>query len=183
MLGFDSHFDCCYNEDEDFCTIHNPCADKEGDCDTDEMCEEGLRCGINNCPASLSYDSEVDCCYNFTVGDPNFCKVDSPCGLNEGDCDFNNECQNNLFCGTNNCPESLGFEAEIDCCSMEIYNGDENYCSTLNPCGVHEGDCDSNNECQTNLFCDTANSCSASLGFASDVNCCFSGCKSQSQVA
>ena len=140
---------------------------------------DGLVCGLNNCPVSIGYDSGVDCCYNFTVGDPNFCTVDSPCGLNQGDCDSNSECQNNLFCGTNNCPESLGFEAEIDCCSMEIYNGDENYCSTLNPCGVNEGDCDSNNECQTNLFCDTANSCSASLGFASDVNCCFSGCKSQ----
>ena len=56
--------------------------------------------------------------------------------------------------------------------------GDEDFCTTDNPCGVNEGDCDSNNECQTNLFCDTANSCPASLGFASDVNCCFSGCKS-----
>ena len=117
MLGFDSHFDCCYNEDEDFCTIHNPCADKEGDCDTDEMCEEGLRCGINNCPASLSYDSEVDCCYFSIAGDDDFCTADNPCSIDEGDCDSNNDCQTNLFCDTvNSCPAHLGFNFDVHCC-------------------------------------------------------------------
>ena len=117
MLGFDSHFDCCYNEDEDFCTIHNPCADKEGDCDTDDMCEEGLRCGINNCPASLSYDSEVDCCYFSIAGDDDFCTADNPCGIDEGDCDSNDECQTNLFCDkVNSCPAYLGFNSDVDCC-------------------------------------------------------------------
>ena len=181
-LGFESFYDCCYSLEEDFCTIENPCGVDQGDCDSNVECLDGLVCGLNNCPISHGYDSEVDCCYNFSVGDPNFCTVDSPCGLNQGDCDSNNECQNNLFCGTNNCPESLGFEAEIDCCSMQIYNGDENYCSTLNPCGVHEGDCDSGNECQTNLVCDTANSCPVNLGFASDINCCLSGCKFQKKI-
>ena len=27
------------------------------------MCQDGLVCGSNNCPASLGFDSEVDCCY------------------------------------------------------------------------------------------------------------------------
>ena len=79
-------------------------------------------------------------------------------------------------CGLNNCPESLGHDPDVDCC----YNatvGDEDFCTTDNPCGSNEGDCDSDNECQTKLICDTANSCPASLGFALDVNCFFQGCK------
>ena len=86
-----------------------------------------------------------------------------------------------LVCGLNNCPTALGYDPEVDCC----YNatvGDEDFCTTDNPCGLNEGDCDSNNECQTNFLCDTANSCAASLGFASDVNCCFEGGKSHEMI-
>ena len=50
------------------------------------------------------------------VGDEDFCSSINPCEEDQGDCDNNNECQNNLVCGTNNCPDSLGFEAEVDCC-------------------------------------------------------------------
>ena len=39
------------------------------------------------------------------------------CTDNEGDCDYNSECQSNHFCGSNNCPAALGFESEFDCCS------------------------------------------------------------------
>ena len=65
---------------------------------------------------------------------------------------------------------------EFDCCYAPTV-GDEHFCTIANPCEVDEGDCDSNNECQTNLLCDITISCPAYLGFASDVNCCSSGCK------
>ena len=59
---------------------------------------------------------------------------------------------------------------------------DEDLCTLNNPCSEDEGDCDSNNECKTNLICDITNSCPTYLGFASEVNCCsnisISGCKS-----
>ena len=79
----------------------------------------------------------------------------------------------------NNCPELLGFHSEFDCCYAPTI-GDEDFCTTGDPCGQDEGDCDSNNECNSGLFCDITISCPAYLGFASDVNCCFSGsgCKS-----
>ena len=46
-----------------FCNC-NICSGNEGDCDFHEECQVGLDCGSNNCPASLGFDSEVDCCYS-----------------------------------------------------------------------------------------------------------------------
>ena len=118
-----------------------PCGQNEGDCDSAYECEEGLVCGSNNCPTSLGFDSEVDCCYAAMLGDEEFCAT-IPCGQDEGDCDFNSECQDGLLCGSNNCPVSLGFASEVDCCS-------ETVCEAPNWQG--DGFCDdeiNNKECE-----------------------------------
>lgn len=47
----------------DFCTIEKPCAENEGDCDNNNECQSGLKCGQDNCPVSLGYDWSIDCCY------------------------------------------------------------------------------------------------------------------------
>ena len=57
----------CANEN-DFCTSENPCGTDQGDCDTHDECQDGLSCGSNNCPDSLGFHSELDCCYAPTVG-------------------------------------------------------------------------------------------------------------------
>ena len=44
-----------------------PCGDDQGDCDSNFECLDGLVCGLNNCPDSLGYDSEFDCCYGAIV--------------------------------------------------------------------------------------------------------------------
>ena len=100
--------------EEGFCTTENPCGVNEGDCDSNVECLEGLVCGFNNCPVSLGYDTELDCCYGAILGDDDFCTTNNPCGVHEGDCDSNNECKTNLICGS--CPVSLGFASEVDCC-------------------------------------------------------------------
>ena len=43
------------------------------------------------------------------------CTVEKPCGANEGDCDFNNQCKEGLICGVANC---IGPEHPLnaDCC-------------------------------------------------------------------
>ena len=115
------------------------------------------------------YHFSVDCT-STTIEKIGFCFCNI-CSENEGDCDVHDECQDGLLCGSNNCPDHLGFHSEFDCCYAPTV-GDENFCTTDNPCGIDEGDCDSSNECQTNLFCDIANSCPAYNGFASDMNCC-----------
>ena len=94
----------------------NTCSENEGDCDAHDECQDGLACGSNNCPALLGFGSEVDCCYQPTLGDEDFCTIDEPCEVDEGDCDSNDECKNHLFCGSNNCPDSLGVLSSVDCC-------------------------------------------------------------------
>ena len=42
-------------------------------------------CGTNNCRSSLGFPSLFDCCYKE---EDDFCTIDSPCGVNEGDCDY-----------------------------------------------------------------------------------------------
>ena len=108
------------------------------------------------------------------ANEDDFCTSENPCVTDQGDCDTHDECQEGLSCGSNNCPDSLGFHSEFDCCYIPTV-GDQHFCTTSNPCAVDEGDCDFNNECQANLFCDADSSCPAYLGFASDMNCCFSG--------
>ena len=105
----------CANED-DFCTPENPCGTNQGDCDTHDECQDGLKCGSNNCPDSIGFHSDFDCCYAPPVGDEDFCTTDNPCAVDEGDCDSSNECQTNLIC-VNNCPAYLGFNSDVNCCS------------------------------------------------------------------
>ena len=102
-----------------FCNC-NTCSETEGDCDSHDDCQDGLFCGSKNCLASLGFDTEVDCCYQSTLGDENFCSSGIPCGENEGNCDSHAECQVGLICGLDNCPASLGLDSEIDCCSTQI---------------------------------------------------------------
>ena len=90
--------------DYGYCACNSNCAENEGDCDSNNECQNGQVCGTNNCPVSLGFYFEVDCCYTPTLGDEIFCTSDNPCNENEGDCDSVAECQNGLFCGSNNCP-------------------------------------------------------------------------------
>ena len=114
------------NGDDEFCYC-NTCSENEGDCDSHDECQDGLACGSNNCPASLGFDVEVDCCYQPTLGDKYFCASGIPCGEDEGDCDYHDECQDGLYCGYNNCLVSLGFDSEIDCCSNSTQIMSPNY--------------------------------------------------------
>ena len=42
------------------------------------------------------------------------CSSSHPCGMFEGDCDGDDECADNLVCGTDNCFNS--FSSAADCC-------------------------------------------------------------------
>ena len=95
------------------CTSKNPCGEDEGDCNNDSQCKEGHKCGTDNCRASLDFYSQIDCCYSI---EEDFCTVENPCGINQGDCDSNDACLDGLICGFNNCPPSLGCDSEVDCC-------------------------------------------------------------------
>ena len=51
-----------------------------------------------------------------TLGEDNYCSGSNLCQNNEGDCDFNNQCNYGLLCGNNNCPAYLGYPTGTDCC-------------------------------------------------------------------
>ena len=93
----------------------NTCFEFNGDCDSDNQCQTGLVCGSKNCPVSLGFDWNTDCCYDAIIGDKDFCSLDNPCESGEGHCDSNDECQNGLFCGSENCKDT----SSMDCCESQ----------------------------------------------------------------
>ena len=138
----------CANED-DFCTSENPCGTDQGDCDTHDECQIGLACGSNNCPVSAPFNSYMDCCFDATNGEEGFCTTLNPCGIDEGNCYADDECQGDSTCDQNNdCPASLGFNSGIKCCippcsGSPAYVGDV-YCDDNNnneECQWDGGDC------------------------------------------
>ena len=42
------------------------------------------------------------------------CSSESPCGLAEGDCDYDDDCLGGLLCGQDTCMST--FEQWVDCC-------------------------------------------------------------------
>ena len=97
------------------CSSSIPCPEDEGDCDKDSQCKEGLKCGINNCLVELQYEPFFDCCYKPCEGN-DCCSADHLCGMNEGDCNFDHQCQFGLRCGYNNCPTNSSYLPTDNCC-------------------------------------------------------------------
>ena len=55
------------------CTAETPCVHGEGECETDEDCTPGLKCGDNNCKQFAAYfHPKDDCCYNPNLEKPTF---------------------------------------------------------------------------------------------------------------
>ena len=140
-----------------FCTADNLCDENEGDCDYDYECKNDLVCGTNNCPNSPEFGGGDDCCYSAIaistttkgIGHDSFCTANNLCDENEGDCDYDYECKNDLVCGTNNCPDSPEFGGGDDCCYSVGCSGiasliGDNYCDDENnneECNWDGGDC------------------------------------------
>jgi hypothetical protein len=96
---------CRVSADED-CT----CAHGEGDCDMDFECGGSLECQVNSgyavgLPSSYGicvYPVPPSCPhYEPSVDDVEFCSVDCPCDLGQGDCDSDTECRGGLVCQPN----------------------------------------------------------------------------------
>ena len=54
------------NGDHECCSRSSPCAENEGDCDSDDDCQGDLVCGQDNCPSNWG-SSEADCCKSINV--------------------------------------------------------------------------------------------------------------------
>ena len=132
----------------DYCRDCGPCSEGQGDCDTNSECESGLNCVQ---VLGTDYCQSVGGC-TLPAGHLDYCSDPAcgPCGIGEGDCDTNSECESGLNCvqviGTDYC-QSVGG------CTLPA--GHLDYCSdpACGPCGIGEGDCDTNSECESGLNC------------------------------
>ena len=52
-----------------------------------------------------------------SVYDASCCSTKNQCGIDQGDCDSDDECADGFICGLNNCPDSFSRYASADCCT------------------------------------------------------------------
>ena len=72
-------------------------------------------------------------------------------------------------------PESSIILSVTDCSNGTIAS--TSCCTSSNPCGEGEGDCDSDEDCMGNLKCGEGSghndNCDNTLGFSGDSDCCY----------
>lgn len=166
--------------EDGYCNECGPCGEMEGDCDSDDECEEGFYC-ISNVGDDYGWDPTIDVCLprdedacSDMQGDWDYCRLCGPCDQGEGDCDSNDECRVGLVCSSD-VGESYGLDEAADVCEInpECPNliGDDDFCSICGPCLEGQGDCDSDDECSPGLVC--ANNVGADYGLAWDTDVCL----------
>ncbi|CAB9514038.1 receptor-like protein kinase [Seminavis robusta] len=111
--------------------------------------EMGLPIGPG--PADLPLSDEADC------------SMETPCGLCQGDCNSDNDCEDGLICykrpgdDTSTVPGCSGEGVPGSDYCIVFADGTliirDQQCSETNPCSTCEGDCDSDFECEDGLVC------------------------------
>ena len=167
------------NGHDSFCTADNLCDENEGDCDNDNQCINDLKCGTDNCPNSLEFDSDIDCCSSFSdcSGNPQFigdtycddANNNEGCDWDGGDCCGDNV--NNNFCTFCDCLEFKSTTTTTTTTTTRG-NGHDSFCTVDNLCDENEGDCDYDNQCKNGLTCGVDN-CPDSIEFDSTDDCCY----------
>ena len=160
----------------DYCRDYGPCAVGEGDCDSTSECQSGLQCS-QDVGANYGFRADYDVCEAAPnsvqqYGHVDYCRDFGPCGVGEGDCDGNSQCQSGLQC-SQDVGASYGFRADYDVCEATFEggtNGHVDYCRDYGPCEVGQGDCDSTSECQSGLQC--SRDIGANYGFPANYDVC-----------
>ncbi len=171
--------------DPRYCTDCGPCPARFGDCDRDSECGPGLVC-VNDQGAGFGFAPGIDVCLRgntpdepqCTLGSGRFCTACGPCGTGQGDCDSDAECAPGLQC-VDNVGAQFGFAGGVDVClpggepptcTSSLGRGD--FCSTpgCGPCGIGQGDCDSDAECAPGLRC--VQDIGPQFGFGPRVDVC-----------
>jgi hypothetical protein len=160
--------DVMANGDDDYCEGPVPCERFEGDCDSDADCGSGLQCIMNQGHAYGFANDLTDVC-DLPFGDADYCSPGEPCERFMGDCDTAADCQGGMSC-IQNAGAEHGFAAWVDVCDYPV--GHASYCSPQYPCGIGEGDCDSNLDCAAGTC---RHDVGASYGFDPLVDVCEVG--------
>ncbi|RPI26515.1 MAG: hypothetical protein EHM61_11585 [Acidobacteria bacterium] len=169
--GFGEFVDVCLEVTEcpvdpghvDYCSLCGPCKEGDGDCDSDEQCDQGLKC-LADVGDSYGWASNIDVCVQIDCpvpdGDPDYCRLCGPCEEEKGDCDSDDECKDDLTCVTD-VGSSYGFSSTTDVCldvdtdedDCPVSENHADYCTLCGPCEEGVGDCDSDSECDEGLIC------------------------------
>ena len=182
--GYPAYYDVCEagggsRPDPNYCRDHGPCSAGQGDCDPGQ-CASGLVCA-NDVGARYGLPAYYDVCEarsgggSGQPGHADYCRDYGPCSAGQGDCDPG-QCASGLVCA-NDVGAQYGLPAHYDVCEAQGGNdsgrgqpGHVDYCRDYGPCGVGQGDCDGNSECQSGLQC--ANDVGAQYGFPADYDVC-----------
>jgi len=198
--GFDSFIDVCLSITDDscpvraghidYCRLCGPCEENMGDCDGEDECESDLIC-VNNQGSRFGFGSSIDVCMApidmssedascpLPRGHYDYCSMCGPCKEDQGDCDSDSECAEDLIC-MSDVGEFYDWNADVDVCRVEGEPGcpeevgSSNYCAVCGPCEEEQGDCDSDGECEEGLICVTG--AGPDFGFGEDVDVCLSEC-------
>merc|ERR1719445_2981546 len=162
------------NLDWSCCTWSSPCANGEGDCDSDSDCISG------HCAHDVGSDYGVS--YSFDVCeagcspmnmDWSCCTYSSPCAVGEGDCDYDSDCL------TGNCVHNNGLNygatTSFDVCEADCApaNMDWSCCTPSGPCKNGDGDCDYDSDCLSG-YC--SHNVGLDYGATTSFDVCETGC-------
>lgn len=127
------------------CTVDCPCPAGESDCNTDDECDTGLVCGVDNGP-QFGLSGGMDVCV-------------IP------------ECENGVFDSGEVAVDCGGVCGTVcGACSTKPDNGDPDRCSGTCPCPATDGDCDGDAQCAGSLICQM--DVGALFGFDPAVDVC-----------
>jgi len=107
---------------------------------------------------SLSGSFTLSTCHLGSPGNEDYCSSTCKCSIGEGDCDSDSECVDGAVC-VDDVGADYGFDETTDVCELPTDGchgaplGDQSYCSSSCKCSAGEGDCDSNDECESGLEC------------------------------
>merc|ERR1740123_1548888 len=159
--GVSYSFDVCEaagcapsNLDWSCCTYSSPCANGEGDCDSDSDCMSGTACS-HDVGSSYGVTWSFDVCETTKNCAPSnldwsCCTYSSPCANGDGDCDSDTDCISG-YC-SHDVGSDYGVSYSFNVCESgcDPVNMDWSCCSAPNPCATGEGDCDYDSDCLTN---------------------------------
>ena len=96
----------------------------------------------NQCQCLTGDNSQL--CHSTNPDIWSCCSSQNPCEVDEGDCDLDNHCLGNLFCGVDNCPND--FPSGADCCKDGVATTISlTTCSPVFASAIGDGFCDDTN--------------------------------------
>ena len=154
--------------DWDFCSKQKPCSAGQGDCDSDDECQPGLKCTKDVGP-SYGFDKGVDVCTSSSSSSSSSSTSSTSSSTSSGN--FGGGVSSSSSSSTSTSSTSSGtnlFDLLLSSSSSSTSSGtggsgsvgtcktnpgSERYCADCGPCGENQGMCSNDSQCATGLVC------------------------------